>query len=58
MTDTPAIAHQIYIALERLGADLELLSVIGSWGDTLNEEQVLQYLIEWNDSGKVLHERQ
>jgi hypothetical protein len=35
------IAREIYIALERLGADEELLAIIGSWRDTLPDAEVL-----------------
>jgi hypothetical protein len=33
------IAKEIYIALERLGAAPNLLSIIGSYSDTLSDEQ-------------------
>jgi hypothetical protein len=35
------IAGEIHIALERLGADEELLTIVGSWRDTLDDRQVL-----------------
>jgi len=35
------IAGEIYIAMERLGAGPGLLSIIGSWCDTLPDEQIL-----------------
>jgi hypothetical protein len=38
------IAGEIYIAMERLGADPELLSIIGSWCDTLPDEEILALL--------------
>ena len=38
------IAREIYIAMERLGARPELLSIIGSWCDTLPDEQILALL--------------
>ena len=31
------IANEIYIAMERLGADPNLLSIVGSYGDTLDD---------------------
>lgn len=36
MTDSiqAQIAAELYTALERLGADAELLAIVGSWGDT------------------------
>jgi hypothetical protein len=38
------IAREIYIAMERLGAGPELLSIIGSWCDTLPDEEILALL--------------
>jgi hypothetical protein len=52
------IARQIYIALERLDADPELLSIVGSWADTLGDEEVLSMLREYNGTGKALHRPQ
>lgn len=52
------IVHEIYKAFERLEAPPELLSIIGSYGDTLEDSEVLKLLKEWNESGKILHERQ
>ena len=52
---TTQIAAEIYIAMQKLGADQTLLSIIGSWGDTLNEEEVLALLREYNATGEVLH---
>jgi hypothetical protein len=48
------IARELYVAMERLGADPMLLSIIGSWGDTLDDEEVLALLRDW----AVLRERQ
>jgi hypothetical protein len=42
---------KIYDALEDLGADRYLLGFVGSWGDTLNDGQVLKELQEWNRYG-------
>lgn len=53
-----AIADELVVALKRLGADPELLSIIGSYGDTLSDEEVLQLLRDWNATGKVMHKRQ
>jgi hypothetical protein len=46
----PALADRpgMYQKLEALGADRELLAVVGSWGDTLDDEEVLVLLKEWN----------
>ena len=42
------IATEIYRACEKLGAGPELLSIIGSYGDTLSDEDVLAFLKEYN----------
>jgi hypothetical protein len=49
------IALQIYIALERLDADPDLLAIVGSWCDTLDDAEVLALLQEYKASGRVLH---
>ncbi|HKF02495.1 MAG TPA: hypothetical protein VKB49_09270 [Candidatus Sulfotelmatobacter sp.] len=48
LTIEQQISSEIYRAFELLGADRELLAVVGSWGDTLNDEEILTYLKEWN----------
>jgi len=52
------IAHEISIALERLGADEELLAIIGSWRDTLPDEEVLALYRDYNATGKALRRPQ
>jgi hypothetical protein len=47
------IVHEIYTALEKLGADPKLLGVVGSWGDTLDDAQVLDMLKTWNATGDI-----
>ena len=44
------IRTEIYRAFVALGADRELLATMGSWGDTLNDEEVLELLRNWNDA--------
>jgi hypothetical protein len=39
---------KIYDALEDLEADWHLLAVVGSWSDTLDDDQVLASLQRWN----------
>lgn len=59
MTDLRArIAREISIALTRLDADVDLLAVVGSYGDTLDDAEVLELLTDYNKTGKVLHARQ
>jgi hypothetical protein len=55
---TALIAHQLYIAMERLGAEPELLSIIGSYGDTLEDADVLRLLQEYNAGHETLHRPQ
>jgi hypothetical protein len=42
------------VALERLGAEPELLSIVGSWRDTLDDTEVLALLRRYNDTGRAL----
>jgi hypothetical protein len=52
------IAGEMYIALEQLGADEELLAIVGSWRDTLSDAQVLSMLREYNAGRPTLHRPQ
>jgi hypothetical protein len=55
MTDLKAkIAGELYVALERLDAEPELLAIVGSWRDTLDDAEVLSMLQEWNTTGRVV----
>jgi hypothetical protein len=38
----------LYKKLEALGAGREILTIVGSWGDTLDDEEVLVLLKDWN----------
>jgi hypothetical protein len=55
---TAQIAGEIYAALERLGADEDLLSIVGSWRDTLKDAEVLSMLREYNAGRPTLHRPQ
>jgi hypothetical protein len=48
LTIEQQIRSEIYRAFEILGANSELLATIGSWGDTLDDEEILRLLKEWN----------
>jgi hypothetical protein len=52
------IARELYTAMERLGAEPELLAVLGSWRDTLDDADVLTLLQEHNTTGRILHRPQ
>jgi hypothetical protein len=47
------IAREIFTAFERLGADPQFLSIISGWRDTLDDEESLWMLKEWNATGKL-----
>lgn len=49
------ISQQIYRALEILGAESDLLSIIGSYGDTLSDDEILDMLKDWNVGRPVIH---
>lgn len=53
-----AIIQQIYIALDNLQAPPALLAIIGSWGDTLDDDDILAELEGYNANGKSLLEKQ
>jgi hypothetical protein len=46
---------EVYIALQRLGADEELASIIGSWRDTLSDATVLELHRDDNAGRMTLH---
>jgi hypothetical protein len=48
MTMERRIKQELAKALERLGADRELLATVESWGDTIEDERVLTELERWN----------
>ena len=41
------IIQEVYRSMELLGADKELLALIGSWNETLPDEMVLEGLRFW-----------
>ena len=43
------IKEELYKALELLGAQSDLLGIVGSWGDTQDDEWVLNELRDWNE---------
>ena len=50
------ILYQINKAIEKLTNDIELLCIIGSYGDTQEDEDVLQMLEEYNKYGTATKE--
>jgi hypothetical protein len=55
---TAQIAGEIHIALGRLGANEQLLAIVGSWRDTLDDAAVLRMLGEYNAGRPTLHRPQ
>ena len=47
-----SLAHEVYRAMQRLGAPAKLLGIVGSWGDTLSEREVVEMLKRWNESAE------
>jgi hypothetical protein len=54
--DQKRIISQIYIAVDRLGASIELLCLIGSFGDTLDDSEVLEMMHQYNKDGSYINE--
>jgi hypothetical protein len=48
MTIKTDIAAELYAAVQKLGGKSDLLGIIGSYGDTLTDRQVLDRLKRWN----------
>jgi hypothetical protein len=52
-TVTLADTFQVNRVLEFLGADIYLLCTIGSWRDTMSNEETLRDLRTWNAGGSL-----
>lgn len=48
---TNDIINEVYDIMLKLGASEEVLSVIGSWRDTLPDEEILKLLKQYNKDG-------
>jgi len=46
----PKVKQELYRTLVLLGADNGLLGTVGSWGDSLSDEDVLANLQGWNEA--------
>lgn len=53
--DTIDFAKELYRAFEALDAGAELLSIIGSYKDTLSDSEVAALLQDYNNTGECLH---
>lgn len=49
-----ALAKQLTIALQNIGAPVELLCIVGSYGDTQDDECVLDALEQYNEIGSCM----
>ena len=49
-----ALAKQLTIALQNLGAPVELLCIVGSYGDTQIDSDVLEMLEQYNQRGTCM----
>jgi hypothetical protein len=45
---TRQISKELYEAIKSLRGGMELLSIVGSYGDTLDDDEVLSQLRAWN----------
>jgi hypothetical protein len=52
------IGGELYAILERLGAEPELLAIVGSWRDTLSDDELLATLRDYRAGRLVLYRRQ
>jgi hypothetical protein len=55
-TDKPMSAADARRAVRALGADVDLRSIVDSWQDTLDDEQILELLRNWNAGRPVFSE--
>jgi len=57
MTETQLkIISQIYKAFENLGASVDILCLVGSFGDTLEDDEVLEMFEQYNETGSCMSE--
>ncbi|WP_353646233.1 hypothetical protein [Mesorhizobium sp. WSM2239] len=45
------MASELCTALAALDAPRELLEIVGSWGDTMDDDETLRHLRSYNQSG-------
>jgi hypothetical protein len=50
-TTRRAIVNELYFALSKLGAADELLTIVGAWGDTMDDARTLDQLRAFNRNG-------
>lgn len=47
------IMREVYTACERMGADIDLLCLLGGYGDTLEDHDILSMLKDYNATGTI-----
>ncbi len=52
---TPATLDDARQAVRDLGADIDLRSIVDSWQDTLDDEEILDMLRKWNAGLPLFH---
>lgn len=50
------IAKQLTITLQNMGAPSDLLFLVGSYGDTQEDADILEMLEQYNERGTYVHE--
>lgn len=50
------VAKQLTIALQNLGAPIELLCTVGSYGDTQTDADILDALEQYNERGTCMEQ--
>lgn len=50
------LSRQLNVALQNLNADIELLCIVGSYGDTQSDEDILECLEHYNERGSCMQE--
>ena len=48
------LARELYKAVEKHTDEPDILSIIGSWRDTLSDADILQMMRDYNQTGKAL----
>ncbi len=49
-----ALAKQLTITMQNLGAPVELLCIVGSYGDTQSDSDILDMLEQYNERGTCM----
>lgn len=50
------LAKQLTIALQNLAAPIELLCIVGSYGDTQTDADIIEMLEQYNDRGTCMEQ--